>query len=368
MHIICKRDNLLKGFQSVSKAVSSRALLPVLSNVLFEVKESKLFLKATDLEIGIETLVETEVLKEGSVTIPAVALQNILPKLPDYDVELKTNQDNSETTLKCFKSEFKLNSIPSDDFPKLPQIDENNSFFINSELLTTAIKKTIFSASTDTSKNILNGVRMVINSGNLEMAATDGYRLAVKKMFIESSGNQNLSATLPSKAMNELVKLISSSKDDTVSISQLSNQLVFKVNDKILSTRVIEGQYPDYNRIIPTNLDKHLIVDRIEFLSSIDRVSSISSEKINVVKMEISSNKVNISSSSSELGKSSEELTIEYEGENLDINFNAKFLIEALKNFDDDKVKILMRETLTPCIIKPLEDESYFCMIMPLRS
>jgi len=263
MHIVCKKENLLKGFQAVSKAVSNRAVLPVLANVLFEVKDSKLFLKATDLEIGIETIVESEIIKEGSITLPAIALQNILPKLPDYDIELKTNEDDTETTLKCFRSEFKINSIPGDDFPDLPQIDEQNSFFINSELLSTAVKKTIFSASTDTSKNILNGVRMIINSGNLEMAATDGYRLAVKKMFIESSGSQNLSATLPSKAMNELVKLISSSKEDTVVISQLSNQLVFKVNDKILSTRIIEGQYPDYNRIL---IDQNYFHQLIEYL------------------------------------------------------------------------------------------------------
>jgi DNA polymerase-3 subunit beta len=368
MHIICKKDNLLKGFQAVSKAVASRAILPILSNVLFEAKDSKLFLKATDLEIGVEAVIDSEILVEGNITLPALALQNILPKLPDYDIEIKTNEDNSETILKCFRSEFDLKSMPADDFPTLPKIDEQNSFFINSELLSTAIKKTIFSASTDTSKNILNGVRMIINSSNLEMAATDGYRLAVKKMFIESTGNQNLSATLPSKALNELVRLISSSKEDTIIISQLANQLVFKVNDKVLSTRIIEGQYPDYNRIVPNNLDKHIVFDRIELLSAVDRMSSISSDKINIVKMQISNNSLNISSSSIELGKSSEQLEIEYEGDNLEINFNAKFLMEAFKNFDDEKIKLSMRESLSPCIIKSLENDDYFCMIMPIRA
>jgi len=368
MHIVCKKDNLLKGFQAVSKAVASRAILPILSNVLFEAKDSKVFLKATDLEIGVEAAIESEILLEGSITLPALALQNILPKLPDYDVEIKTNEDKSETVLKCFRAEFNLKSMPADDFPNLPKIDEENSFFINSELLSTAIKKTIFSASTDTSKNILNGVRMVINSSNLEMAATDGYRLAVKRIFIESTSNQNLAATLPSKALNELVRLISSSKDDTVVISQLANQFVFKVNDKILSTRIIEGQYPDYNRVIPNNLDKHVTFDRLELLSAVDRISSISSDKLNVVKMEISENNLNISSSSLELGKSSEKLEIEYEGDGLEINFNAKFLMEALKNFDDEKVQFSMRESLTPCIIKSPEKEDYFCMIMPIRS
>lgn len=370
MHIICTKENLLKGFHAVGKAVASKALLPILTNVLFETTEdNKLKLSATDLEIAVETYVDTQVLTPGRITIPSRALQDIISKLPNSDVELQVNENNTETMLRCNKSKFNIKSLPADDFPSLPHIDSQNSVFINADHLSVGIRKTIFAASTDASKNVLNGVRILLSQGNIEMAATDGYRLAVKKIFTETNGEQGFSVIVPSRALNELVRLLGSNKDETVVISQLSNQLVFSIDDKVLSTRLIEGNYPDYNRIIPSNLDKEIVFDRSEFLSTVDRVSAISSvDKVNLIKMEIAANNVNLSSSTPELGQSSESIEVDYSGDTFDINFNARFLMDGLKNFESEKVKFMLGGSLSPGILKSTEDESYFCMIMPVRS
>lgn len=370
MHIVCTKENLLKGFQAVNKAVATRAILPILGNVLFDCTEKGMLkLSATDLEIGVEAFVETSVLSPGKITIPSRALHDILSKLPESDVEMVTNETFTETVLKCQRSRFNLKSLLPDDFPALPQIDTSDSIFINVDILATGIRKTIFAASSDTAKNVLNGVRLLLSDGRLEMAATDGYRLAVKKMHTESKNNQGFSVIIPSRALNELSRLLNSTKDEMVAISQLSNQLVFGVDDKVLFTRLIEGQYPDYNRIIPTNLDKEVIFDRVEFLNAVDRVAAISSiDKVNIIKLEISSGEINLSSSTPELGQSSESMEIGYEGSSFEINFNARFLMDGLKNFDDEKIRFLLGGSLSPGLLKGIDDETYFCMIMPIRS
>lgn len=370
MHIVCTKENLLKGFQAVSKAVASRAILPILGNVRFEgTVDNKLKLSATDLEIGVEVFVETQVLTPGVITIPARALQDIIAKLPNSDIELKTNESNTETLLKCQKSKYNLKSIVADDFPPLPQLDQEHAVFVNAEMLAVGIRKTIFAASTDTTKNILNGVKINLADGKVEMAATDGYRLAVKKLSIESKNENGFSVIVPSRALNELSRLLNSTKDEMVAVSQLSNQLVFSIDDKVLSTRLIEGQYPDYNRIIPSNLDKEIVFDRTELLNSVDRVSAISSiDKVNIVKMEIKNGEVYLSASTPELGQSSESLEIDYQGDHFEINFNARFLMDGLKNFDDEKVRFQLGGSLSPGLLKGIDDESYFCMIMPIRS
>lgn len=370
MHVVCSKENLQKGFNAVSKAVANRAILPILSNVLFECTEdNKLKLSATDLEIGVETFVDTKVLTPGKISIPARALQDIISKLPANDIELQTNESNTETVLKCGRSKFNLKSLSANDFPPLPQIDVNTSVHLNRESLSDGIKKSIFAASTDTTKNVLNGVKLYLNDNNLEMAATDGYRLAVKRIHSESKAEQGFSVIVPSRSLNELSRLLSSAKDEMIAVSQLANQLVFSIDDKILSTRLIEGQYPDYNRIIPKNLDKVLTLDRAEFLNTVDRVSAISSiDKVNLVKMEIKSNEITLSSSTPELGQSSESIEVEYDGEHFEINFNARFLIDGIKNFDSEKINFELGGSLSPGILKSSEDDSYFCMIMPIRS
>lgn len=371
MHLVCTKENLLKGFQAVSKAVASKSLLPILGNVLFECTEdNKLKLSATDLEISVETYVDSTVLSTGKITIPARALNDIISKLPNSDIELTTNDSLTETLLKCSKSNFNIKSIQADEFPSLPKVTTDDCIFIPSTLLANSIKKTIFAASTDTTKNVLNGVRFQFNAGKVEMASTDGYRLAVNKITIESDNEQGFGVIVPSKAMNELSRLLGSVKEETtVTVSHLSNQLVFKIDEKTISTRLVEGQYPDYNRIIPNNLDKHVIINREEFLSAVDRVSSISSiDKVNVVKLDITSGQVVLSSSTPELGQSTESVDVDYQGDSLEINFNAKFFMEALKNFDSEKVSLSLAGSLNPGIIKSLDDENYFCMVMPIRS
>ncbi|MFN8577658.1 MAG: DNA polymerase III subunit beta [Candidatus Sericytochromatia bacterium] len=371
MHIVCSKENLQKGFNAVSKAVASRAILPILSNVLFEAtSDNKLKLSATDLEIGVETYVETQVLTSGKISLPARVLQDIISKLPvDKDVEIQVNEFGTETLLKCGRSKFNLKSLNADDFPPLPQLDIDNSVQLNRELMAQGIKKTIFAASTDTTKNVLNGVKLYLNNEKLEMAATDGYRLAVKTIHSESKAEQGFSVIVPSRALNELSRLLSLGKEEMITVSQLANQLVFGIDDKILSTRLIEGQYPDYNRIIPKNLDKILSFDRAEFLSTVDRVAAISSvEKVNLVKMEIKNNEVTLSSSTPESGQSDETIEVNYQGDHFEINFNARFLMDAVRNFDTEQINFHLAGSLSPGILKGNDDETYFCMIMPIRS
>jgi len=371
MHIVCTKENLLKGIQAVYKAVGSKPILPILSNILFDCtqSENKLKLSATDLEIGVEVLIDTEVIKPGKITIPARALSDIISRLPESDIELKTDESNAETKLKCHRSKFNLKSLESDDFPVLPEVSEASSVKLSTELLVQGIKKTIFAASTDSTKSVLNGVNLNLSQNSLEMAATDGYRLAVKTLQTESLNEQGFSIIIPARASNEIMRLFGHLKDSTVKISKLANQLVFESDDKIFSTRLVDGQYPDYKRIIPSNLDIEIVLNRHEFLAAVDRVAAVSSsDKVNIIQLEIKNGLINLNSSTPEVGQGSESMETEYEGESLEINFNARFLLDVLKNFDGDQVRLLLGGSLSPCLVKGLDDDSYFCMIMPIRS
>lgn len=366
MHVICPKENLAKGLQAVQKAVSARGLLPILSNVLVSVKDGELTLVATDLEIGIEASVAADVKAPGKLTLPAKPLSELVSKLPNSDIELDTDDASGQAKVTCGSSTYTLCSLPATDFPPLPSLEAEPPATVPSGLLASAIRQTIFAASADATKSVLGGVHWSWVGDKLELAATDGYRLAVRTLHVPSGG-ADMTMTVPSRILGEVARLLPAG-DDPVKIAKTdNNQVVYALERKLLSSRLLEGKYPDYHRIIPTTFERRLLVRRQDLLTALERASILASDRSNIVKLHLQADTVTITADTPEVGQGVEVVPATLEGESLEINFNAKYMIEALKAFDSDTVQFDLGGAINPAVVRVPGDEDFTCLLMPIR-
>jgi DNA polymerase-3 subunit beta len=325
---------------------------------------SKLILRATDLEIGCENVIDVDVIEEGSITIPAGCLSRIVPKLDGNDVIIKTNSDNSESVLKCNKSRFELKSLPADDFP-LFKYSSDAKFSINGNLLFDAIEKTIDFTSKEMSKEILTGIRFLIRDDILEFVATDGYRLSIAK-YSGINENVNIAVILPYRAMLEIKRVLEKERGEVVEIENAINQVIFKIGNKRIFTRTIQGSYPEYKNVFPSDLDRVARIDRLLFMQTLERVSAISVDKLTVVKLTFDNSSLDLESTSLELGKSKETIEIEYAGKRTEIRFNARFLLDSLKIWGGKEIVIEFSDC-KPAVLRE-EGSDNAVLLMPIRS
>jgi DNA polymerase-3 subunit beta len=365
MHVICPKENLAKGLQAVQKAVSARGLLPILSNVLVSVQGDELKLVATDLEIGIEASVSADVKTPGTLTLPAKPLSELVSKLPNSDIELDTDETSGQAKVTCGNSTYTLCSLPATDFPPLPTLTDEPPATVPAGLLAAAIRQTIFAASADATKSVLGGVHWSWTGDQLELAATDGYRLAVRTLHVPSGGTE-MTMTVPSRILSEVARLLPAG-DDPVRIAQIGQQVVFALERKLLSSRLLEGKYPDYHRIIPSTFERRLVVRRQDLLTALERASILASDRSNIVKLHLQADSVTITADTPEVGQGIEIVPANLEGESLEINFNAKFMIDALKAFDSDTVQFDLGGAINPAVLRVPGDEDFTCLLMPIR-
>lgn len=404
MQVICTKENLTKGLNSVNKAVATRGIMPVLSNILINATSDGLILTATDLEIAVEAKIDAEVLEKGSITLPAKSLSEIIAKLPEsikinkksnetdeeynkrledetykYKIKLNLNEEKNFMHISCFKSDYDLQTLPAEDFPLIPKITNEKTITLNKEIISQAIKQTKFATSTEVNKGILNGIHLHLKSNLLEMVSTDGYRLTMKTWRDEDIKSKEISITVPSKAMAELERILNTSEDIDVKLASVSNHLVFQLKNKLFSSRILEGQYPDYHKIIPKTFEREINVVKSDFLSAVERASIVASEQTNVVKLTIDSenNEMTIKADTPDVGKAVEVVEIECNQDMASINiiFNAKFLIDALRYIDGEKITFCINGEVSPTLLYNSKDKfgekdeypSYLCMIMPIK-
>ncbi len=352
----------IKVLQRIQGIVEKRNTMPILANVLIEAAQDKLNIMATDLEVFIKDAAPASVGEDGSVTINARKIFEIVKELPDDMVDVSSGKDD-KVTIKGGKAKFNIMGLPARDFPVFPSIDELNLESIDNKNLKEMIDKTAFAVSTDETRYNINGFLLEKDDSKIRMVATDGHRLAlIEKNDIKSMATGQ-SVLLPRKGVMEIRKLLDEEGKFLLGISQ--KNAVMKKDNTLISVRLLEGEFPDYKKVIPKDNNKEVVADRESLLASLKRVSLLSPEKIKGVKFNFSKKSLVVSSSSPDIGEATEEIDIDYNDEGLEIAFNARYFIDMLEAVDEDKVKIELKDSLNPGVVKPSEDYTY--IIMPMR-
>jgi DNA polymerase-3 subunit beta len=367
MKVICGKEELLKGTQIVQTVVSPRSTLPILSNFLFETDGQSIKLSSTDLEVGVSCHIKGEIVKDGSITIPAKRFGDIIRELPaDGSIEIKADETN-QINIKCGKSHFVLMGLPKSDYPVLPDFPVEKTFVFSKSALKSMFRRTSFAVSTDETRYVLNGVYLIADAGILKLVATDGRRLA----YISRDGLDKKiqhRAIIPSKAVNEIQRILSAEeKDEEVKIGISENQIAFQVASVTVLSRLIEGTFPNYEQVIPKKHEMEIKINVKEALSAVKQIALLTSDKASTVKFLFAKNLLRIYTSSQGLGSGEVEMETDYQGANVEIAFNPTFVIDILKNVDEDVVTFELTNSLNPALITPQNDKNYLCVVMPMR-
>lgn len=377
MKLKVPKSTLDKAIKSVSKAVPSKGVQPILNNILLETSDGQLKLNATDLDFTIEAIVPSTNEEDGSITISARKLEEVVSKLEEDDVVISVDPETKKTNLLCRHSNFDLVGVPADDFPKTEKEQSNSFISINKDKLSRVLDLVQFSASKYDLNNILGGVYLAVRedtgSGEMifEIAATDGNRLSSYEFVLDPETNNANFATkevvVPLKVISDVQKILDTSVDEDIKISFLANKIIFFTQDRYIISRLLEGTYPRYKQLIPEGQDKIAQLNRKELLSCLERVAVMANEITNLVKLSFTDGGLIVESSNQDFGKAADNIEIEYVGDPIDIFFNVKYLIEALKHMSSDMVQISMIASLNPALIKPIADENYLHLIMPIK-
>ena len=368
MKFICEREKLLKAINSVVRGVASKTTMPILEGILIQTNDNEIKLTTYDLEIGIEYVIEREVEEQGNTVVNAIMFSEIIRKLPDTQISITLNENNL-LVIECEGSLYKLATMNPEEFPELPKINIESSIQLDQKTLKSMIRKTIFAVSIEENRPIFTGCLFAINDNKLNVVAVDGFRLAWTSNFLENKSS-DFKAVIPGKTLNEVNKIILDSYD-FIKIGVSKNQALFEMENCKIVTRLLDGEFLNYKSVIPQNWETRIRVNRRDIQECFERVSLISAsstekEKKYPVKINIEVGKITISCTN-QTGDAKEELFIETEGKDLEAGFNPKYFLDALKVIDDEEIFINFGTSISPCIIKPIENEDYTYMILPIR-
>ncbi len=370
MKIICEKEKLLKGINSVVRGVPTRTTMPILEGILIQTNDKELKLTSYDLELGIEYTMECEVQEEGNTVVNSVMFSEIIRKLPDTDISIELNENNL-LVIECEGSLYKLSTMNPDEFPELPKIVVENSIETEQTVLKNMIRKTIFAVSIEENRPIFTGCLFEVINNSLNVVAIDGFRMGWVSNRLSSASN-NFKAVIPGKTLNEVNKIILDSFD-SIKIGVSKNQAIFEMENCKIVTRLLDGEFLNYASVIPNNWDTRIRVNKSSLQNCFERVSLISSssiekEKKYPVKISIDVGKVVISCTN-QTGDAKEEIYLETEGKELEIGVNPKYFLDALKAIDDEEIFVSFGTNISPCVIKPVDETSkdYTYMILPIR-
>lgn len=363
------QSDLLPVVQSVARSCGVRSTLPVLSNILFKAVGNEITLSATNLEIGVVKKIKAEVVDEGEITIPAKMFIDILSPLSGNKIEVEVSADQIHITTPTFNGI--LNGISAMEFPAIPLASERSTF-LNADVLKNSLPQITFAAAADEGRPVLTGVFTELKEDVLEMVATDGFRLAHKKVHIEGEKRSPFKTLIPRRTFEEVVRLISeetSEENEVVemSTSENQNQMVFKIGSTQLSSRLIEGQFPPWERIVPKSFENTTVINKAEILKAIKLASVFARDAANLIKIETGENKLKLSSEAKELGKQETDVDAKIEGSAITIAFNSKYLIDALSACNAQDIRMQFSGNLSPALITPLDDKTVEYVIMPIR-
>lgn len=363
MKFTISKEAFLDGLQQVQHVVSTRATLPILSNVLLEADGDSLQFTTTDLDVGVTGSVKAEISQGGSTTIPARRLAGIVRELPAADVSVEVDGKNA-ASIRSGPSFFKILGLAKDEFPPLATFDGASEFKMDQKALKEGLKLTGYAISTDETRYVLNGIYCSFRGGSLTLVATDGRRLAMVENDLEFPESQETDIIVPTKAVNELQRLL---KDEgEVKIMLSDSQIGFELNDNLLVSRLIDGNYPNYKQVIPEETKERITLDRETFLSTVNRISLLANEKSNSVKFVFGADQIEVTANSPDVGEASETIAVSYKGPEFSIAFNPDFLMAPLRNIDRDEIHLDLIDEMSPGVIKT-EGANFLYVLMPMR-
>ena len=366
MELVVGKNALLRELQLFQGIVERKNTIPILANVLMEAKGNEVRMLATDLEVALRSRCDASVTKGGSLTLPAKKLYEIVKALPETDVRIEEDKNGVKVAADRFDS--RMQTLPREDFPTLPDASGTARATLPSAALRQMIAKTQFAITGEDTRYFLNGAKFVLKPESLTLVATDGHRLALVEVKHGVDVPQDVGVILPKKTLLELGKLLAETDGDVVFESG-ENHLFFKLGDRMLISRMIDGQFPAYERVIPKGNDKHIEFDRERLTSAVRRVALLSNERSRAVKFEIDKGKVEVTSSSSEFGEAREQLPVDYAGAAMAISFNAQYVLDFLNVAETDLVSLSLKDEVSQAVMKPIAADGYdyTYVIMPMR-
>jgi DNA polymerase-3 subunit beta len=365
MKFNCSKDSLIKALNIAQKAVSSKTTLPILEGILFRARNNTLLLRSTDLEMGIEVTLPADVEKEGEIVLSSSITGELIKKLSGEDVFFESD-DNNQIKIECLLSNFNLKGLATDEFPTFPEVIDDHNFSIKSSVLKELIRGTLFSVAINENIPVLTGVKIELEGNDIKFIALDGYRLALSSGKIDDTFDENLNVIMPSKSLSEINKVLSNYSGD-VSVKFSKNQIFFEIENTQFTSRLLEGDFINYNKIIPVEKTTQVRVNRRLLLESSERAALLAREgKNNLIKMDFNQDQL-ILTSNAEIGDIFEIIPIENKGESLKIAFNSKFLIDVLRVIEEDELMIDMTTSVGPGVIRPVESKNFIYLILPVR-
>jgi DNA polymerase-3 subunit beta len=367
MRFTISREKLQEGLAAVTAAVPAKTTLPVLSNLLVETTERGIRFSATDLDIAVSTEVSADVETPGAITIPAKKLSEIARELPPSPVKVSASGEQ-RVTIECGRSKFKLLGLPRDEFPTFPTVRFNDSWRVKSGELQKLISHVAFAVSTEESRPILNGVLWELREDRMRMVATNGHRLSKMELPVVASSAPPGDLIVPPKALEQIKRLFPA--EEELEIARGENHLGFRSPFTSVFTRLVEGPYPNYEQVIPKDNDRFCLCDKAALTSALKRMSVIASDQTHRIKMSFNTGMLKFSVTTPDLGEASDELPVNYNGDQLDIGFNATYLLEILRYMPTEQVRLTFKAPERAATIEPEgwdDPAKYLCLVMPLR-
>lgn len=364
MKLICSKSELLRAVNIVLKAVPSKTTMTILECILIDASSGNIKLTANDMELGIETIVNGEIIQKGIIALNAKVFSEIVRKLPDNDVVIESNE-NYTTTITCEKAKFSIAGKPGDDFSNIPYIEKSNFICLSQFTLKEVIQQTIFSISDNDSNKLMTGELFEVTENELKVVSLDGHRISIRKIALKESYD-NVKVVVPGKTLSEISKILSGGTEDEVRIFFTGNHILFEFDETKVVSRLIEGEYFKINQMLSSDYETKITVNKRELISCIDRATLLIKEgdkKPIIISITDGEMELKINSS---IGSMNENIDITKEGKDLMIGFNPKFLIDALRVIDDEEVTIFLVNPKAPCFIKDKE-ESYIYLILPVN-
>lgn len=367
MRINCTTDDLSLGVQTIQSALSQRTTLPILLNFLIETESSKLKLVSTDLQMGVRHYMKAEVEKEGSVTIPAKKFSDILHTLQGGKSVHISVEPDGKVLVKCERSRFVIVGTPKSEYPVLPEFNKSEAFELPADVLADMVRKTIFAASTDETRYVLNGVFWAASGGNLEMVATDGRRLAaVKKKILPA--NKEFRAIIPTKILQELLRVLGHEEGESkLLIGLTENQVGFQTRSTTMISRLVEGSFPNYEQVIPAKKDIQLRLATKDLLQITKQAALATPDRGGSVKFTLKKGALHVAAASQTV-QFEDELPVDYKGEDFSIAFNPEYVVEGLKAVGTDQIVLSLTTPVNPALIEPEGQGDYKYVVMPMRA
>ena len=363
MIFICEKQKLQEGISIVQKAITGKSTMSVLEGIYINANKEGLTLIGSDMDVSIETKVEADVISEGSIVIDAKIFGEIIRKLPNSDIKIET-MENDTVQITCEKSVFNIVYMNSDEFPELPKLNENMQIEVPQNILKNMIKCTSFATAQDETRPILQGILFEVKERTLNLVALDGYRLAIRSEYLDS--DFDIEIVIPGKTLNEVSKILED-VNDLVQITFTNNHILFNLNKTRIISRLLEGKFVNYKSLLPEEHKLLVTVKKQDLQNGIERASLMAKDgNNNLIKLDVQDDALVITSNS-QLGKVREEVFINLQGEKIQIAFNSRYLIDVLKNFEDEEVVMEMTSSVSPCIIKAKDADNYKYLVLPVR-